>query len=58
MDSNNHSELEKSIEDLQDFVEKTTGKRATASEIVFALDKYFVRKEILEFIALYRKENS
>ncbi|MCP4020224.1 MAG: hypothetical protein GY729_00140 [Desulfobacteraceae bacterium] len=41
-----------SIRKIEEFVEKTTGAKPTQKEIAQALTKYFVLKEILEFIQL------
>ncbi len=46
-----------SIRKIEGFVEKTTGKKPTQKEIGDALSKYFVLKEILEFIELSWEEN-
>ncbi len=49
-------QLMESIGSLVDFVGNMTGAKATPEELAFALSKYFVRKEILEFVKLYRQE--
>ncbi len=48
-------QLMESIGSLVDFVGEMTGTKATPEELAFALSKYFVRKEILEFIKLHRQ---
>lgn len=48
--------IEESIRYLEDYIEQTTGVRASPTEISAALKKYFVLKEIREFIEMFRKE--
>ncbi len=40
---------------IEDFVENATGKRPEPEELSQALTKYFVLKEILDFIKLSRQ---
>lgn len=49
--------LKEAIIAIQDFVGKTTGKNASQKEIALALKKYFVLKEILDFIMMERSDN-
>ncbi len=41
---------------IEEFVENATGKRPEPEELSQALTKYFVLKEILDFIKLSRQE--
>jgi len=49
------SELVQALNTIEEFIEKTTGKPATAEEIVDALNRYFVLNEIKEHIEMYRE---
>jgi len=57
----NNTKLEdcmvEAIENIEDFITRTTGVKPDQSEIAAALSKYFVLKEILAFIQLGRQEN-
>ncbi len=44
------------IENISDFITQTTGAKPEQEEIAAALSKYFVLKEILEFIQMERQE--
>lgn len=46
------------IENLDDYITQTTGKKPEQKELANALSKYFVLKEIREFIEMTRKEDS
>ncbi|THB73203.1 MAG: hypothetical protein D3926_24285 [Desulfobacteraceae bacterium] len=50
--------LVEAIRNIETFVEETTGLRPGQEEIAQALSKYFVLKEILEFIKMARSEAS
>ncbi len=43
---------------IEDYIEQTTGVRPAQEEIAAALTRYFVLKEISEFIEMSRTENS
>ncbi len=58
MNKEKNMQLMESIGSLVDFVGEMTGAKATPEELAFALSKYFVRKEILEFIKLYRQDQN
>ncbi len=46
------------IEKIDNFIFEATGKRASQKEIAKALTRYFVLKEILDFITMEREETS
>jgi len=48
--------LIESIKKIESFVESTAGAKPTQKEIAEALTKYFVLKEIMEFIQLSWEE--
>ncbi len=45
------------IEKIETYIEKTTGTRPTQQEMADALSRYFVLKEIGDFIRMTRREN-
>ncbi len=47
--------LAKALEKIEEFVENATGAKPTPEELAPALTKYFVLKEILEFVRLSRE---
>lgn len=50
-------QITEAVHKIEAFVAKTTGKTPTAGELSEALTRYFVLKEIMEFIVMSRKEN-
>ena len=51
-----HPVLADALGKIEDFIENATGAKPTPEELAAALTKYFVLKEILEFIKLTRSE--
>ena len=49
--------LIQAIEKIEDYIEKTTGKAPRQQEIADALTRFFVLKEIGEFIEMNRLES-
>ncbi len=47
----------KAIEKIETYIEQTTGTRPTQQEMADALSRYFVLKEIGDFIQMTRREN-
>ena len=45
------------IEKIQNFIRETTGEAPTPQELSSALTRYFVLKEIMDFIEISRLEN-
>ena len=45
-----------SLNKIESYLEKATGKKPTQEELAKALSRYFVLKEIREFIELEREE--
>ncbi|MEW5733738.1 MAG: hypothetical protein AB1921_02725 [Thermodesulfobacteriota bacterium] len=52
MDDQEQNEMARSLALISDFVEETAGRRPEIMEIVRALRRYFVLKEIKEHIEL------
>jgi hypothetical protein len=50
--------MRQTFEKVEHFVTRATGIKPEPEEIARALSKYFVLKEVLEFIILERQENS
>lgn len=48
--------LTEAIEKLEDYITKTTGKKPSQTELADALGRFFVLKEIREFIEMTRQE--
>ena len=46
------------IFNIEKYIKETTGIKASQKEIAAALSKYFVLKEILDFILLDREQNA
>lgn len=46
------------VKKLDEYITRTTGEKPTQDELAQALSKYFVLKEIREFIEMNRKEES
>lgn len=49
--------IKKAIETIEQYITQTTGERPEPQEIAKALTRYFVLKEIHDFIELDRQEN-
>ncbi len=49
--------IKDAIAGIDNYIYQTTGIRAEQKEIAKALTKYFVLKEILDFVLLERQEN-
>jgi hypothetical protein len=49
--------IAEAIEKIESFITRTTGEAPTSGEISYALTRYFVLKEILDFITMLRGEN-
>ena len=47
--------LAESLRKIEDYIENATGTRPSPEELAPALTKYFVLKEILEFVKLSRE---
>jgi len=45
------------IEKIREFIRQTTGEAPTPRELSSALTRYFVLKEIMDFIEMSRVEN-
>lgn len=50
-----HPALADSLRKIEDYIENATGTRPSSEELAPALTKYFVLKEILEFVKLSRE---
>ncbi len=48
--------IKEAIRTVDDFIFKTTGKRASQQEIATALTRFFVLKELLDFIKMERED--
>lgn len=54
----NRSPISKAMDKLFRYVEQTTGKAPSDEEVASALTRYFVLKEIADFIVMERGEIS
>jgi hypothetical protein len=50
-------ELEAALGRMEEFVTQATGQAPTAKELSDAMTRYFVLKEILEFVKMSREES-
>ena len=51
-----HPVLVEALGKIEDFIENATGTKPSPEELAPALTKYFVLKEVLEFIKLTRSD--
>ncbi len=51
-------EIEAAVHKMEDFVTDATGQPPSAKELSDAMTRYFVLKEMLEFIKMSRGESS
>ncbi len=51
-------EIEAAVRKMEDFVTEATGQPPSSQELANAMTRYFVLKEMLEFIKMSRGESS